>query len=186
MERPEVASPADRERVVRTVVSAFRDDPAFRWFFPDPVAFDEQAARFAGRLFDRRVGRGTVWVVDGGSAVAMWSAPPGEPPDDLTENDLPADVLGRLDAYDRATHELLPAGPHWYLGVLATHPDHAGRRLGRLAMAPGLRQARLDDRPAYLETTNPRNVGLYERSGWTVTGETTVDELRIWVLRADR
>ncbi len=185
-QRAVVATPADRARVVETVVAAFRDDPAFRYFFVDPDRFDAQAALFAGYLFDRRVDSGTVWVVDGGSAVAMWAGPPGEPPDALAAHGMPADVLDRLDEYDKAVHGLLPPVPHWYLGVLATHPDHAGRRWGRLAMAEGVRLAAEQGLPALLETTNPRNVGIYERAGWSTVGEARVGDLTVWVMRAGR
>jgi ribosomal protein S18 acetylase RimI-like enzyme len=184
--RAVVATAAHRARVVETVVAAFRDDPAFRFFFADPERFDAQAALFAGHLFDRRVDGGTVWVVDGGSAVAMWAGPPGEPADALAAHGMPADVLDRLDEYDKAVHDLLPPVPHWYLGVLATHPDHAGRRWGRLAMTDGVRLAAEQGFPALLETTNPRNVGIYERAGWSTVGEARAGDLRIWVMRAGR
>src|SRR4051794_6097136 len=49
------AIPADRERVVESVVAAFDQDPAFRYFFADASTFAEQAAAFAAYLFDKRV-----------------------------------------------------------------------------------------------------------------------------------
>jgi hypothetical protein len=76
----------------------------------------------------------------------------------------------------------IPAGPHWYLGVLATHPSRAGQRWGRAVMAPGLARAAEDGLPAYLETATRTNVELYQRAGWDVVQ--TVDNLPfpVWVL----
>jgi hypothetical protein len=175
-----VASAADRPRVVDTVVAAFRADPAFQWFFRDPATFDRHATVFAGYLFDGRIDAGTVWVADAAAAVSMWDAPGGWRNVPL---DLPRDVQARLDRYGSVVHDLIPRTDHWYLGVLATHPDHAGRRLGRAVMAPGVRRAADEELPAYLETTNPVNVGIYRRSGWTVAAETSVDDLPVWVMR---
>jgi hypothetical protein len=40
--------------------------------------------------------------------------------------------------------------------------------------------------PAVLETTNPANVVMYERSGWRVIAEATdVLGLDVWVLQAE-
>jgi GNAT superfamily N-acetyltransferase len=181
MPQVEIATKAVRARVVETVVAAFRRDPAFRFFFADPATFDRDAAVFAGWLFDGRVDRGTVWVADGGDAVAMWDGPQEE--STWTVPDLPADARGRIEAYEEAVKPLLPRRPMWYLGVLATHPDAAGRRLARAAAAEGERLAVAEGLPAYLETTNPGNVALYERSGWTQAGDTLVDGMRVWVLR---
>jgi hypothetical protein len=69
------------------------------------------------------------------------------------------------------------------LGVLATHPDHAGRRLGRTVMQPGLECAQADGVPAYLETATARNVGIYERAGWEVTNQLIVEGLDVWIMR---
>jgi GNAT superfamily N-acetyltransferase len=176
-----VATPADREAVVDTVVRAFVADPAFRHFFPDDDTYAEQAASFAGWLFDRRVGQRTVWVGDGGAAVAMWEPPRGgrgsEP-----ELVVPADVRSRLDHYEHTVHAVLPAQPYWYLGVLATAPEHAGRGLARAVMAAGLDRAARDDVPSVLETTNPDNLALYEHLGWKAHDSTLVGAMTVWVL----
>ena len=37
--------------------------------------------------------------------------------------------------------------------------------------------------PAYLETTNARNVEVYRGAGWEVTGSTSTMDLPIWVMR---
>jgi ribosomal protein S18 acetylase RimI-like enzyme len=178
---PEVrlATPADRDRVIATVVAAFADDPAFDHFFPGSYATD--APVFAGNLFDRRVDFGTVWVVDDGSAVSMWN-PPGAPHFDVSAG-LSTAAQERLERYDALVHGITPAHPHWYLGVLATHPDHAGRRWGRLAMDPGLERARGAGLPAYLETVTEANTRIYTASGWSLVDTVTVDELFVRVMR---
>ncbi len=164
-----------------TVVAAFDRDPAFRYFF-DEAAFALQAAIFAGYLFDKRVSHGTVWMVGQAHAVSLWDGPRGVGAAQATL-DLPAGVHARLDAYHDAVQGAVPETPHWYLGVVATHPAHAGRRLGRLAIAAGLAQAARDGLPAYLETTNPGNVEIYRRSGWEVTRAIDFGPVPIWVMR---
>jgi ribosomal protein S18 acetylase RimI-like enzyme len=183
-----VATPADRTRVVETVVAAFAADPAFRHFFPDEASYREQAGTYAGYLFDRRVGRGTVWVIEGGASVAMWDAPAtlDGSPASAARPALPGATVARLDAFDAAVEAALPAAPHWYLGILATHPDHAGRRWGRAVMAAGLRRAAAAGLPAYLETANPGNVALYRRAGWAVDRALDFPSLPIWVMRRGR
>ena len=176
-----------RARVIDAVVTAFDTDPAFRYFFPDETAFAEHAARFTGRLFDERVSRKTVWVVADGAAVAMWDGPPELSADPIpapsVATALPPDVTARLERYDAVVEAALPDDPHWYLGVVATHPAYAGRRWGRQLIAAGLERAITDGLPAYLETANPHNVNLYRSVGWDVTATIGVDGLDIWVMR---
>lgn len=178
------ATPADRSKVVSSLVAAFAHDPALRHLFPDPQDYSRFGAVFLGHLFDKRVRLGTIWTIGPGSSTAIWEPPSGGDTSytDALEAQLPAAALARARAYDRAVHAALPTEPFWYLGVLATHPDATGRGLGRAVMATGLRRAAADGLPAILETTNPANVEFYRRAGWQVVR--SIDEpLPIWVMR---
>lgn len=171
----EVATPAHRAAVVATVVAAFAADPAFRFFCPDDATYPRDAEVIAGGLFDARVGRGTVWVADEGAAVAMWDGP-GAPP----SSHVPT---GPFAVYEHAVAAVMPKYPRWYLGVLASHPEHRGRRLGRATMAPVLRRAAKDGLPALLETSSPGNVEVYRSVGFDVLHHLTVGEdLPVWIM----
>ena len=184
-----VATPADRARVMDSLVAAFAADPVLRHLFPDDATYPGYAAAFFGRLFDKRVLKGTVWTIGNGASVAMWDAPTSAPaatedlPDDTLATQLPADALARVNAYDDAVHAALPTTPFWYLGVLGTHPAHAGRGWGRAVSAVGLRRAAADGVPAVLETSNPGNVALYRRAGWEVARVVTLEPLTIWIMQ---
>ena len=66
-----------------------------------------------------------------------------------------------------------PRAPHHYLRVIGCDPDKQGRGVGSALLAPAL--ARCDERgePAYLESSNERNLPFYRRHGFEVTGEVT-------------
>lgn len=179
-----VATPADRGRVVSSLVAAFTQDPVLRHLFPDERTYPEFAAAFFGHLFDKRVRKGTIWTIERGASTAIWEPPATgstSSEEDLSAQ-LPGDVLSRVRAYDRAVHAALPDDPFWYLGVLGTHPDSAGRRWGHAVMSAGLRRAADDGVPAFLETSNAANVEIYRQAGWTVVRSVT-DPLPIWVMR---
>ncbi|MFY1693181.1 GNAT family N-acetyltransferase [Plantactinospora sp. WMMB782] len=186
MSSPEItiATPADRTRVVSSLVAAFSRDPVLRYLFPDEDTYPRSAAAFFGHLFDRRVSKGTIWTIERGASTAIWESPTGD--HDSSDEDLAAvlapDALARVRGYTRTVHAAMPAAPFWYLGVLGTHPDSAGRRWGRAVMAAGLRRAAADGLPAVLETSNPVNLEVYRRAGWQVVG-TVTEPLPTWIMR---
>jgi GNAT superfamily N-acetyltransferase len=179
-----VATPAERTRVVSSLVAAFARDPVLRYLFPDDGTYPRHAAAYFSHLFDKRVQKGTIWTIEGGASTAIWEPPAAGDPstDDDLSGQLPAAELARVRRYDRAVHAALPAVPFWYLGVLGTHPDRAGRGWGRAVMSAGLSRAAADGLPAVLETSNPVNVELYQRAGWTVVG-TVTGPLPIWLMQ---
>jgi ribosomal protein S18 acetylase RimI-like enzyme len=179
-----VATPKDRGQVIDSLVAAFANDPVLRHLFPDDVTYPRYGAAFFGRLFDKRVAQNTIWTIGRGASVAMWDAPAANegPPDETLAAQLPADALARVKAYDEAVHAALPTTPFWYLGVLGTHPDYAGRRWGHAVMGAGLRRAAADGLPGVLETSNPANVGMYRRNGWEVVQVAKSGPLTIWIM----
>jgi GNAT superfamily N-acetyltransferase len=175
-----LATSGDRTRVLDTLVTAFAADPVLRYLFPGDAEYRSGAAMFFGALFDKRVAAGTAWVAEDGRAVAMWDDPDATGSSDLSGLD--AAVLTRVAEYDDAVHAALPSTPFWYLGVLGTHPDVAGRGWGRALMSAGIAAA--GDVPCVLETSNPANVGFYGRSGWQVIG--AIDHpVPTWILRVN-
>ncbi|MFG3554945.1 GNAT family N-acetyltransferase [Micromonospora sp. NPDC047557] len=180
-----IATPADRSAVVDSLVAAFVKDPVLRHLFPDEATYPRYAATFFGNLFDRRVHRSSIWTIGGGASVAIWE-PPAESPAaghaSPAEARYPADVRARVQGYDEAVHAALPTYPFWYLGVLGTHPDSAGRGWGRAVMRAGLARAAADGLPAILETSNPANIELYRRAGWEALGSLS-EPVPTWIMQ---
>lgn len=166
-----VATPADRTAVVETIVAAFRTDPAWG-FFLGP-RYELLAPLFAGALFDKRVGRGTVWMTPDAGSVALWDGPGGPDPAHVASAWAPFDAVAgpaeqdRVAAYDAAVEQAHPDGPFWYLGVLATRPDAQGRGGATAVLQPGLTAADTVGLPACLETSTADNREFYARRGFT-------------------
>jgi GNAT superfamily N-acetyltransferase len=179
-----IATPADRGRIIGSLVAAFTNDPVLRYLFPDEATYPRYAAGFFGHLFDKRVHKETIWTIGHGASAAIWEPPAAKDgsPNEILAAQLPADALARVHAYDDAVHAVLPTAPFWYLGVLGTHPDHAGRRWGHAVMTAGLRRAAADGLPAILETSNPANVEVYRRAGWEVARAVT-EPLATWIMQ---
>ena len=164
--------PAGRERALTTVVTAFATDPLLRWVWPDDERYAGCAPAFFGLLVDVRLEGGEVWTADDGDAVAMWDPPGGlyrEVPGERWKGVQKGFTQREREAwstYDEAMHVPKEAGPHWYLGVLATAPARQGTGLGRAVTAPMLGAADRAGLPAYLETASESNVVIYRRLGF--------------------
>ena len=63
-----------------------------------------------------------------------------------------------------------PSEPHWYLPLMGVDPFHQGRGLGSALMQHALVPCDRDHALAYLESTNPKNIPLYERHGFELLG----------------
>ena len=60
---------------------------------------------------------------------------------------------------------------HWYLGYLGVAPGHQGQGVGATMLTAVLSGADAAGTPAYLESSNERNLTLYERHGFRVVEE---------------
>ena len=60
------------------------------------------------------------------------------------------------------------AEPHWYLAFLGIEPSEQGKGLGSALLRPVLERCDSEGTPAYLETSNERNLPFYQRHGFEV------------------
>ncbi len=78
---------------------------------------------------------------------------------------LPA-CIGLLNAMESAH----PREPHYYLESLGTRADQQGKGAGSAVLEPMLERCDAEGVPAYLESSNPRNVPFYARHGFVERG----------------
>ncbi|HYX02137.1 MAG TPA: GNAT family N-acetyltransferase, partial [Reyranella sp.] len=67
-----------------------------------------------------------------------------------------------------------PREPHWYLPLLGVDPARQGQGLGARLLDYANDMFDHDGVVAYLESSNPRNIGLYQRHGFEVLGTVQV------------
>lgn len=182
--RMRVATEADLGTIGEVLARAFEHDPLWGWAFEDAERERKLAALAVvfGFYAEAALDLGWVRVTDGVEAVALL-IPPGSPEMSAADEErLPgviaaacgpesaARVLDLLEAFERI-HPREP--PHFYLSLLATHPDHAGQGLGVALLADCLAEIDAGDppAPAFLESSNPANLRRYERLGFRATRE---------------
>lgn len=177
-----VASAADLPAVAETLARAFYADPVWSWAFADPERRLEQLRAVWGLVAEAALGYESVWLTGDCASVAIW-IPPGRPelgPEDEERLDalldeLPGGTAGRVrETFARFDAAHPNDEPHYYLSLLATHPDHSGQGLGMGLLAETL--ARIDGArmPAFLESSNPLNTPRYERLGFSICGKFTL------------
>jgi len=174
---PEVtsATASMESSAINTVVLGFAAHPMVRWVWPDPAVYLRIMPQFVRAFGGRAFEHGTAYVTEGARAAALW-LPPGIEPDEaamaavMAQTDRPdiADDLGQV-MQGMASHH--PHEPHWYLPLIAADPNWIGQGLGALLMKHALRRCDEEGIAAYLESSNPRNISLYERHGFRVVGE---------------
>ena len=179
-----VATSADLPAVAETMAAAFYDDPVWGWAFPDPERRLEQHRVVWRFVVESALDYDWVWLTDGCASASLW-IPPGQP--DLRPGDeermvpLLVELLGDGAARVLETFERFDAArprerPHYYLSLLATHPDHSGRGMGMGLLADNLARIDAEGASAYLESSNPANDHRYERLGFVRCGEFELPE----------
>jgi ribosomal protein S18 acetylase RimI-like enzyme len=168
------ATDVDHTAVLETISQAFFRDPVWSWAFPDDAQRREVYPQFWDFFVTAAMRNDSVYVADDGAATTVWT-PPGMP--ELTDDEEAAlveflrDTCGdRIDVVLEAVGRIDLAHPkdeaHEYLGIVATHPDHAGKRLGVTLIAHHLRVVDAEHLPAYLESSNPANLARYRKLGF--------------------
>lgn len=176
------AAKADLGTVTSTLAQAFHDDPLFAWCLPDASrraevlpAFFELAASAVLPYQESQVS------VDG-IAAALW-IPAGQSP--VPEHDAPAfeariaEIVGddadRTFAIMTLLDEHHPTADHRFLWFLGVQPHAQGRGAGSALLRSMLSRCDREGTAAYLDATSVGNRRLYERHGFAVVAERSVD-----------
>jgi GNAT superfamily N-acetyltransferase len=157
---------ADAAAVGAALATAFADDPVFRWLV------GERAPRVVAAITQLGCERHPSQFTFSEQGAAAWWHPPGAWRLGLAETlrlvprVAPIARAGslRLLRMSSLVEKQHPTDDHAYLGYLGAAEQ--GRGLGAQVIAPALEVCDAFGWPAYLESSNPRNLPFYRRHGF--------------------
>jgi ribosomal protein S18 acetylase RimI-like enzyme len=184
MEKARHAIAADIPQLTATLASSFFDDPLTSWIFPDLAVRPLQLQSWMRLTTEMGLTRGHIYTAGDNRAAAIWSPP------DVTLFDeiwgerlaqlLTAELGERAGEVLQAMARVFASKPeeesHFYLFTLGTHPEQQGSGLGARVVEPVLAICDEQGLPAYLESSNERNLSFYRRHGFEVLSEIAVVE----------
>ncbi len=166
---------SDASKAVAALTSGFIADPLVRWIYPEAHSYLESFPKLLHIFGAAAFEDGTVYAADDHSGVALWLAP-GKTPDEeaagaLIEESVRAeireDLYGMLEQMESYHPDETPC---WYLPFIGVDVARQGRGLGSALMKHALDRCDEEGIQAYLESSNPANISLYERHGFQVMG----------------
>jgi len=181
-EHPVEAGRADVAGVADDLSAAFAGDPLFDWFLRADSRRDQARDKlFAFIIGKLAFGVGRIERPACGGAAAVWMPFEALGPTPLmTELRAVPTLLfatglarfGRLAAIRETMDKHHPMDrPHAYLMFLGVSRAAQGHGIGSRLLKVGTDRCDAAGLPAYLETQTERNIALYRRHGFEVTGE---------------
>lgn len=164
------AASSDQTRLISTLTSAFISDPPARWIYQDAERYLQYYPRFAQAFGGGALELGTAWCSTDFSACALWfppgSGPEEEPLVEVIKTTVPLRRHEEVFAVLETLGEAHPSQPCWYLPLIGVDPAKQGLGLGGALLRTVLDRCDRENMPAYLESSNPLNITLYERHGF--------------------
>ncbi len=167
---------SEQDKAIATIALAFATDPMMRWTFSDPGFYFEIVRKLIRAFGGNAFAHNSADQTGNFASVALW-LPPNVEPDGKTMGEI-FNALDRTPEQKKEGDDVFeqmnkfhPKEPHWYLPMIGTDPVHQGKGYGSALMEHAIRRCERDRLPAYLESSNPVNIPLYERFGFQVIGK---------------
>lgn len=179
------ATDEDLHDVTSALASAFAHDPLFQWMSgvdPDHSIEPKLKILFGAMArVELSTSNHLVFTTGDHAGAAIWKHPNDWKMSTGTMfRVLPAmlralgtktpRMIGALNAIEKVH----PTEEHYFLEAIGTHEDLQGTGIGSGLIRHMLDRCDTEGLPAYLESSNPRNVPFYARHGFEVTGEIDV------------
>jgi GNAT superfamily N-acetyltransferase len=173
------AGRGDAAETGQVLARAFYDDPVSRWVLLAEGSRHQRLRRFfITELRHESLRHGAVEVarVDGRvTGAAVWFPPGASLGTEVSALPGYLRAFGRrlviVSRYQSAAVSTRPRDePHWYLAYIGVDPARQGSGVGAALLRSRLQRCDQEGLPAYLESSNLKNVPLYQHFGFQVTG----------------
>ena len=168
------ATASGEASIIEVLVRANWADPAARWVWPDSQQFLTHFPSFVRAFGGKAFAHGSAYYVDGYTGAALWLPPDVHPDENALIALLQRTVSEQIQKDFFPVFEQMgryhPSEPHWYLPLMGVDPSQQGKGFGSALLQHTLMQFDRDNKIAYLESSNPRNISLYKRHGFELLG----------------
>ena len=169
----------DRNQSLDALTMAFCADPVLRFCYPDPKSYLTHFPRFAAAFGGKAFSSGSAFHIGNYVGSALWLPPDIYPSDEevfghFEKSVEPSKVKTVFSVLEQMA-KYHPDEPHWYLALIGVDFGHQGAGYGTLLMGAMTERIDVEGRLAYLESTNPKNLTLYERFGFELVGRIDSD-----------
>ena len=168
------ATASDEAAIIAAVTLAFSTDPVVRWIYPNLQQYLTAMPLLVKAVGGKAVTHGSAYYVEGYAGAALWLPPDVHPNAEelsaVIQRTVAERERGALPAVAEQRGQYYPTEPHWYLRFIGVEAIHQGHGYGAALMQHALRVCDQDQRLAYLESSNPRNLSLYIRCGFELLG----------------
>jgi ribosomal protein S18 acetylase RimI-like enzyme len=169
-----IAGDAQIDHAIATLVLAFSTDPVARWMYDDPHQYLLHIPRLFRALGTSAFETGAAQRTNNGLGVALW-LPPGvhgddEPLEAVIAGSMVGEKQAEVAAVFEQTEHYRPTEPHWYLSLIGVEALHRNKGCGAALLQHRLHECDRARLPAYLWSSNPLNISLYERHGFEILG----------------
>jgi GNAT superfamily N-acetyltransferase len=169
---------AEQARATSIQLMAFSSDPVMRWVWPEADAYVRHFPGFVRGFGGRAFEKGTAHVTADFHGGDLW-LPPGVGPDAEALEALIGDTVtgparSEVGPILEQMSEAHPHEPHWHLALIGVDPVWHGQGIGAALLRYALERIDEQGLQAYLESSNPRNIPLYQRHGFEVIREIRV------------
>ena len=160
--------PSQLEAASNALMMGFSSDPFQRWLMPDPTIYYKNFKKWTINTCKQSFLEEGIYGDKNNYGTAVWFPPRYDI--DFTNisetfKDIPKD---RIEEAFKMFEELGEnrLNDAWYLEYLAVDPSKQGSGLGSLILKESLKVIDELGEAAYLESSNPKNMSLYERFGF--------------------
>jgi ribosomal protein S18 acetylase RimI-like enzyme len=168
------ATASDEASIIDVLVRAFSMDPAVRWVWSDSQQYNMHFPSFVKAFGGKAFPHGTAYYVDNYMGAALWLPPDVQPDEDMLMSVLQQTVPQHIQKDAFAVFDQMsryhPSEPHWYLPIMGVDPLRHGKGFGSALLQHTLIRCDQENKPAYLESSSPKNIPLYERHGFKLLG----------------
>ena len=172
------AQKQQKDKIKGVLKLGFSSDPLIRWVFPDPniylVNFDTWMDEFSKISFSNDV----VFAEENFYGASIWHPPGFEFDETCLYPTLEWMTEERIEFVSQFFEEFSNYHPDdaWYLAFIGVDPSKQGLGVGSFILKEALKTIDERGERAYLESSNPRNMSLYERHGFESMGKVQIGD----------